>query len=307
MLEVRPQVAAALAAGEPVVALESAFLTHGLPPPHDLEAAHAMRDAIRAGGALPAMVAVTGGRLVIGLKADEMRELARAEPVAKVSRRDLGPVLASGGAGGTTVSATLTAAAAAGVPVLATGGIGGVHRGEPAGADVSADLRQIARTAVAVVCSGAKAVLDLPRTLELLETLGVPVLGFGTDELPAFYSRSSGLRLEHRVEEAAAAAAVLTAHWRVETTGVVVAVPPPAAAELDAALVEPLIHEALREARSAGIAGAAVTPYLLERIATATGGRAIEANIALLTNNAAVGAALAAALSSGTSRRPARC
>ena len=296
MLEVRPEVAAALAAGEPVVALESAFLTHGLPAPRGLEAAQAMREAVLEGGALPAMVAVDGGRLTIGLAVDEMEALARRGRVAKISRRDLGPALAAGVAGGTTVSATLTAAAAAGVEVLATGGIGGVHRGEPEAADVSADLYQIGRKAVAVVCSGAKAVLDLPRTLELLETLGVPVLGFGTDELPAFYSRHSGLRLEHRVDGAAAAAAAVASHWSVERGGVVVAVPPPAASALEAAFIEPLIDEALRKAQSAGIEGPATTPFLLERVAAASGGRAVDANVDLLANNAAVGAALAGAL-----------
>ena len=294
MLEVRPEVAAALAEGRPVVALESAFLTHGLPAPHDLVAARAMIEAVRAGGAVPAMVVVAGGRLVVGLEPERLEELARATEVAKVSRRDLGPVLAGGGLGGTTVSATLTAAAGAGLRVLATGGIGGVHRDAPA--DVSADLGQIGRTAVAVICSGAKAVLDLPRTLELLETLGVPVLGYGTDELPAFYSRRSGLALAHRVDDPAATAAVLTAHWRVESSGIVVAVPPPADSELDPALVDPLIDEALRAARAGGVGGAAATPFLLDRLAEATGGRSVETNVALLTHKAAVAAALAAEL-----------
>ena len=297
MLEVRPEVAAALAEGRPVVALESAFLTHGLPAPRDLEAAHAMLAAARATGAVPAMIAVARGRLVVGLPADEMEALARVEEAAKISRRDLGPTLAAGGYGGTTVSATLTAAALAGISVLATGGIGGVHRGDPSSADISADLPQIARTPVAVVCSGAKAVLDLPRTLELLETLGVPVLGYGTDELPAFYSRRSGLALDHRVDDPATTAAVLRAHWRVEPGGVVVAVPPPAESELAAGLVEPLIDDALREARAAGVAGPAATPFLLARLAEASGGRAVETNVALLAHNAAVAAAIAAALS----------
>ncbi len=296
MLEVRPEVAAALAEGRPVVALESAFLTHGLPAPHDLDVANAMVAETRAEGAVPAMVAVVEGRLVVGLEADRIEVLARAARVAKVSRRDLGPVLASGGNGGTTVSATLTAAAMAGISILATGGIGGVHRGSEATADISADLPQIARTAVAVVCSGAKAVLDLPRTLELLETLGVPVLGFRTDELPAFYSRRSGLALAHRVNDAATAAAVLTAHWRVEPGGVVVAVPPPVESELAAGLVEPLIEDALRKARAAGVTGPAATPFLLARLAEATGGRTVETNIALLAHNAGVAARIAAAL-----------
>ena len=296
MLEVRPEVAEALAEDRPVVALESAFLTHGLPAPRDLEVAHSMIAETRAGGAVPAMVAVADGRLVVGLEPERIETLARAARVAKVSRRDMGPVLAAGGYGGTTVSATLTAAGMAGISVLATGGIGGVHHGA-ASADISADLPQIARTAVAVVCSGAKAVLDLPRTLELLETLGVPVLGYRTDELPAFYSRRSGLALAHRVDDAATAAAVLTAHWQVEPGGIVVAVPPPAESELDVSLIGPLIDAALREARAAGVIGAAATPFLLARLADATGGRTVETNAALLAHNAGVAARIAAALS----------
>ncbi len=309
MLEVRPEVATALAEGRPVVALESAFLTHGLPAPHDLEAARAMLAETRAGGAVPAMVAVADGRLVVGLEPQRVEALARAAQVAKVSRRDLGAALAAGGLGGTTVSATLTAAGLAGIRILATGGIGGVHRGSTASADVSADLPQIARTPVAVVCSGAKAVLDLPRTLEMLETLGVPVLGYGTDELPAFYWRRSGLALDHRVDDAATAAAVLTAHWRVESTGIVVAVPPPATSELDATIVEPLIDDARRAASAAGVSGPEATPFLLAHVAKATGGRTVETNIALLTRNAGVGAAIAGALArhdAGTSDDVAR-
>jgi pseudouridine-5'-phosphate glycosidase len=302
MLDVRPAVAAALAEGRPVVALESAFLTHGLPAPHGLAAARAMAAACRDAGAVPAMVAVMSGQLVVGIEPGESESLARAAGVVKVSRRDLGPVLAGGGLGGTTVSATLTAAAAAGVRLLATGGIGGVHRGDPPAADVSADLPQIGRAPVAVVCSGAKIILDLPRTLELLETLGVPVLGYGTSELPAFYSRRSGLALEHRVDGAPAAAAVLTAHWQVERTGVVVAVPPPAGSELDPARVEPLIERALGEAREAGITGPATTPFLLDRLARASDGRAVEANLALLANNARIAAAIATALAAA--RKP---
>jgi pseudouridine-5'-phosphate glycosidase len=297
MLEVRPEVARALSEGRPVVALESAFLTHGLPAPRDLEVASSMIDAVRAEGAVPAMVAVADGRLVVGLELEGVVTLARARRVAKVSRRDLGPVLATGGYGGTTVSATLTAAARAGISILATGGIGGVHRDSVASADISADLPQIARTAVAVVCSGAKAVLDLPRTLEFLETLGVPVLGYRTDEMPAFYSRHSGLALDHRVDDAAATAAVLTAHWRVEPGGVVVAVPPPAESELESRLVTPLIDEALRQARDSGITGAAATPFLLARLAEATAGRTVETNADLLAHNAAVAARIATALS----------
>ena len=196
----------------------------------------------------------------------------------------------------TTVSATLTAATAAGISVLATGGIGGAHRSEPAGADVSADLPQIARSPVAVVCSGAKAILDLPRTLELLETLGVPVIGYRTGELPAFYSRHSGLALEHRADEPAAVAEICRAHWRLEPGGLVVAVPPPADSALDAEAIEPRIEEAVLQARAAGITGAEETPFVLARVAEATDGAAVRANVALLEHNAAVAGAIAVAL-----------
>jgi pseudouridine-5'-phosphate glycosidase len=296
MLEVRPEVAAALADGLPVVALESAFLTHGLPAPRHLEVARSMLSAVRAEGAVPAMVAVDEGRLIVGLEPERMTALATSRRVAKVSRRDLGPVLADGRPGGTTVSATLTAVGLAGIPIMATGGIGGAHRGVPAGEDISADLPQIARTRAAVVCSGAKAVLDLPRTLELLETLGVPVLGYGTDELPAFYSARGELPLAHRVDDPAAAAGVLSAHWRVESTGVVIAVPPPAECDLAVDQVQPVIEEALRAAHATGIRGAATTPFLLARLAEATGGQTVETNAALLAHNASVAARIASAL-----------
>lgn len=310
MLEVRPEVTAALADGRPVIALESALVTHGLPAPHNLEAALAMRAAATAGGAVAAMVAVVGGRLVVGLSEDEIARLAAAGDAVKVSRRDLGPVLARGGDGGTTVAATLVAAAEARIRVLATGGIGGVHRG--AGGDVSADLPEIARSRVAVVCSGAKAILDLGRTLEALETLGVPVVGYGTAELPAFVARTSGLGLAHRVEGPAAAAAVLAAHWRVAAGGLVLAVPPPEPDALDRAEVESWITDALAEARAEGVAGAEETPYLLARMAALSGGRAVAANLALLAHNAEVAAAIAGALSeitgapAGTFPAPAR-
>ena len=307
MLEVRPPVAAALAEGRPVVALESAFLTHGLPAPHNLEAARRMLDETRRCGALPAMIAVADGRLVVGLDDGEVESLAAAEEVAKVSRRDLGPILAAGRRGATTVAATLTAAAAAGIRVLATGGIGGVHRDAR---DVSADLPQISRTRTAVVCSGAKAVLDLRRTLETLETLGVPVVGYGTDELPAFYARRSGLPLSHRVDNAAAAAAAIAAHWRVEPGGLVLAVPPPEESALTREELGRLVDGALAEAEESGVSGAAATPFLLARVAASSSGRSVAVNVALLANNAAVAGRVARALvearAAGTFPGPAR-
>ncbi len=296
MLEIRPEVQAALSAGRPVVALESAFLSHGLPAPVAVETGLAMVAAVRAAGSVPAMIGVLEGRLVVGLDASEIETLAAGEGVAKVSRWDLGPALAARTPGGTTVSATLTAAAAAGIRLLATGGIGGVHRGAAADLDISADLAQIARAPVAVVCSGAKAVLDLGRTLQLLEALGVPVLGYRTDELPAFYWRRSGLSLRHRVNSPAAAAAAVAAHWSLERTGVVVAVPPPAAAALERRELEPLIADALRQAAARAVTGAAATPFLLDRLAAASGGRTVETNVALLLHNARVAAGVAVAL-----------
>lgn len=303
LLDIRPEVAAALAEGRPVVALETTVLAHGLPPPHNLETARAMERAVRAAGAVPATLGLIGGRVRVGLDGAELARFADPdEPAAKVSHRDLGPVLAAGGLGATTVAATLACAARAGIRLLATGGIGGVHRSGPAGGadrlDVSADLTELARAPVAVVCAGAKAVLDLPRTLEVLETQGVPVLGYGCDDFPAFYARRSGLRLEARVDTPMAAAAALRAHWRLGLPGgLVIAVPPPAATALDVEELEPWIGQALAEAAAQGVAGQAVTPFLLARLAALSAGRTLAANLALLAHNARIGGEIAAALS----------
>jgi len=307
------EVQAALAAGRPVVALESTVIAHGLPYPQNREVALAMEAIIREEGAVPATIAVLGGALHVGLTAAEIEHLASAENVRKLSRRDIAACLAQRLDGATTVAATMLIAHRAGIRVFATGGIGGVHRlviresgnQEIRGngtrntqhvADISADLPELARTPVCVVCSGAKAILDLPATLEWLETWGVPVLGYQTDEFPAFYSRASGLPVSARVESPAEAAAVARAHWALGGGGLLLAVPVPAADKLPSEAVEQAIAQALAEADRQGISGPAVTPFLLRRVVELTGGASLRANVALLQNNAAVAARLAVAL-----------
>jgi pseudouridine-5'-phosphate glycosidase len=289
-------VRAALEGGRPVVALESTVIAHGLPWPQNLEAALDMEATVEAGGATPATVAVVDGRLRAGLERPTLERLARKdERVPKLTRRDLGLALADGGLGATTVAATMLIARWAGIRVFATGGIGGVHRGDSG--DVSADLPELARTPVAVVCAGAKAILDLPRTLEWLETFGVPVFGYQTDELPAFFVRSSGLPVQRRVDSAAEAARLIRAHWGVGlTSGVLIAVSAPEDQAADPAQVEEAIAQALSEAAEAVVRGKEVTPFLLSRVAQLTGGKSVNANLALLRQNAAVAAQIAVAL-----------
>jgi pseudouridylate synthase len=299
---IAPEVRAALAARGPVVALETSVVAHGLPAPDNLAAARACAAAVRAAGAVPAAVAVIGGEIVVGAGEAELARLADpARRPAKAGARDLAALVAAGADAGTTVSATAAVAARCGIRVFATGGIGGVHRvpaGAPATAagDVSADLAELARTRVCVVSAGPKAILDVPATVEALETLGIPAVGFGISELPAFYVGSSGIPLEHRVEDAAAAARLLTVHWGAlaRQEGVLLLVPPPAA--LDRAVVETAIAAALEQARAGGVEGKRVTPFLLDAVARATGGRARAANLALLERNAAVAGAVAVAL-----------
>jgi pseudouridine-5'-phosphate glycosidase len=311
---ISPEVARALAASRPVVALETSVVAQGLPPPHGLAAAARCEAAIRAAGAVPATVAVLGGRLVVGATPEEVARLAEpGRPVAKAGIRDLGVLLAAGADAGTTVSATVYAAAAAGIRLFATGGIGGVHReagsGPRPGAapalaaarpgssrDVSSDLWALARYPVAVVSAGAKAILDLPATLEALETLGVPVVGLGVREFPAFYGNESGLPLEHGVAGPAEAAAVLAAHFGLGLGGVLLANPVPADRALPRARVDGAIEAALAEADAAGITGKALTPFLLGRIGRAEGLAAIETNLAVLEANAAAAARIAVAL-----------
>jgi pseudouridylate synthase len=303
-LTLAPEVAAARAAGQPLVALESTIITHGMPWPRNVETARAVEAEVRAAGAVPATIAVLGGRLCIGLSPRELETLGQARGVAKLSRADLAACLASGGTGATTVAATMIAARAAGIGVFATGGIGGVHRGAEASFDISADLRELAQTAVTVVAAGAKAILDLPKTLEVLETLGVPVIAFGQDAFPAFWSRDSGLPAPLRMDrpEAIAAAHRMRAALGLPG-GQLVANPIPAEDEIPRADIAPLIEAALAEAVARGITAKAVTPFLLDRIFQATGGRSLTANIALVLNNARLASAIAIALAaSGPAR-----
>jgi len=293
-------VARALASHRPVVALETTVVTHGLPHPHGLEAALALEAEVTAHGAMPATIGVLDGQVRVGLTRAELERLATTPGVAKLNPGNLAAVLSSGSAGSTTVAATMIAARRAGITVFATGGIGGVHRGATESGDVSADLGALAREPVAVVCAGAKAILDLPRTVEMLETLGVPVLGFGTDEFPAFYRRESGLPVDHRFDTIEALAAAVRTHLALGTgTGVLVANPVPEADAMPLPIYERALAGALAAAAREGVRGRAVTPFLLARLNEITGGESVRANLALLRNNARVAARLAAALRSG--------
>lgn len=300
---VLPEVAAAVVEGRPVVALESTIFSHlGLPSPHNVEALERCLDAVRRVGAVPAVTAVIDGVARVGLSPAEYPRVLG--PARKAAERDVPVAIAQRWpVGATTVSASVALAAAAGVAVFATGGIGGVHRGAEVTGDVSADLEAIARHPVITVCAGAKAFLDLARTLEFLETLSVPVLGWRHDQFPAFYTRSSGLAVPHRVESAGEVAAVF--HHRCRPgSGVLLAVPIPEADELDATHLDEVLSTALADCEAAGIAGAAVTPFVLGRIAQATAGASIPANLALAEHNAGVAAEVAVALSSGEGGAP---
>jgi pseudouridylate synthase len=295
---IREDVAAALRAGQPVVALESTVIAHGLPRPQNLETARAMEAAVREVGAIPATIAILEGRLVVGLSSEQLAGFAATDGIAKVSRADLAAVLAARQTGATTVAATMLIAARAGVKTFATGGIGGVHRGAELSFDISADLPEIARTPVAIVCAGAKAILDLPRTLEILETLGVPVVGYGTNKFPAFYAEDSGLPLQSRVDTPMEAAGLMQVHWNLGlSSGIVFCNPPPSASSLPKQEVDAWIAQALQSAAAAGIRGKAVTPYLLDYLAKASHGQTLQTNIALLVNNARVAAQIAKAYS----------
>jgi pseudouridine-5'-phosphate glycosidase len=294
-LAVHPEVAAALAARRAVVALESTVIAHGLPRPQNLAAARALEEEVRGLGSTPATIALADGQAVVGADDALLVRLAEDPAVAKVSLRDLAPVLARRGLGATTVAATVEIAARAGIQVMATGGIGGVHRGGERSFDESADLEAIARHPVCVVCAGAKLVLDLALTLERLETLGVPVVGYGTAELPAFYVRSSGLPLEHRVEDALAAARVAREQLA-RGAGIVIAVPIAEDDALDRREAEAEVARALQTAERQGVRGAALTPFLLGQLSDATGGRSLAANLSLLRANARVAAQIALAL-----------
>jgi pseudouridine-5'-phosphate glycosidase len=297
LLDLQPEVAAALAAGRPVVALESTIISHGMPWPQNVETAQAVEADVRAHGAVPATIAVLDGRLKAGLSVAEIKRLARSGPqMAKLSRRDMGRVVAQGGSGATTVAATMIVAALAGIRVFATGGIGGVHRGAETSFDISADLQELAHTPVAVVCAGAKSILDLRLTLEYLETHGVPVLGYRTRELPAFFCRESGLGVDARLESAEEIARVMQAQWALGLRGgLVVANPIDEAHALPRERVDQAIAAALADAEAQGITGKAVTPFLLARVNALTGGNSLASNIQLVLANARLAAAIAAA------------
>src|SRR2546428_4648102 len=294
-LAIAPEVSAALAAGGPVVALESTVIAHGLPRPRNLETAHALEADIHALGATPATIALSDGRAVVGAGDVPLEPLANEDGVVKTSLRDIAPVLAARGVGATTVAATVEIAARVGIHVMATGGIGGVHRGAERSFDESADLEAIARNPVCVVSAGAKLVLDLALTLERLETLGVPVIGYVTDDLPAFYVRSSGLRLAHRVNDALGAARIAREQLA-RGAGMVLAVPVAPDVALDRDTVERDVARAIATAERSGVRGADLTPFLLRALGEATAGRALDANVALLRANARVAAQLALAL-----------
>ena len=296
LLDLRSDVADALRKGEPVVALESTIISHGMPHPTNLEVAQRVEDIIREAGAVPATMGILDGRIKVGLNAEELQIFAEASDVAKVSTRDLGMLLASGGKGATTVATTMIAAALAGIRVFVTGGLGGVHRGAEQNFDISADLTELGRQKVAVVCAGAKAILDLPKTLEVLETGGVPVIGYGTDDFPAFYSRTSGLALSARADSAEDAARIVKSHWDLGLqSGLVLANPLPANAALNQDQVEGYIGQALAEAEAQKVRGKDVTPFLLKRLGELSDGQTLRANIALVENNARLGGALAVA------------
>lgn len=294
-LDVAPDVAEALRSGQPVVALESTIISHGMPYPRNVETAAAVESIVREAGAMPATIAVLGGRLKVGLSADQIQHLGeQGQQAIKCSRRDLPFVIARKEDGATTVAATMIIAAMAGIRVFATGGIGGVHRDVQETMDISADLEELANTGVAVVCAGIKSVLDIGRTLEYLETKGVPVVGYETDTLPAFYSRESDFGVDYRVDTAAEMAAAMNIKWAMGLQGgLVVAAPIPEEHALDSEEIDGVIEEALAEMQRQGVTGKDTTPFLLARIAERTGGRSLEANIQLVKNNARIAAAIA--------------
>ncbi len=296
LLTVDPEVADALAAGRAVVALESTIITHGMPYPDNLAMAQGVEAVVRAHGAVPATIAVMSGRVRIGLDAPALERLAAGRTSVKASTRDLAVAMARGADAGTTVAATMRLAAMAGIALFATGGVGGVHRGAEATFDISADLIELGRTPVAVVCAGVKSILDVPKTLEVLETHGVPVLGYRTDRFPAFFAADSGAPVGPRLDSPGEAAAIIRAHRALGGGGLLVTNPVPAADGLDGAWIGHHIDQACRDAEAQGISGKDLTPFLLARINQLTEGRSLKANIALVRNNAAVAAEIAAAL-----------
>lgn len=296
-LDVKPEVAQAIAEGKPVVALESTIISHGMPYPQNVETALAVEKIIRENGAVPATIAILGGRLKAGLTEQEIEYLGKTGlQVTKASRRDLPVLVAQGKDGATTVTTTMMIAHMAGIPIFATGGIGGVHRGAETTMDISADLQELAQTDVTVVCAGAKAILDLKLTLEYLETHGVPVLGYQTEELPAFYTRTSGLRVDARVDSPAELAQIMKVHRALGLkSGILVTNPIPEADSMDAEKINAVIEQAIAEANAQGIHGKETTPFLLAKVKEITGGDSLEANIRLVFNNAKLAAQTAVA------------
>jgi pseudouridine-5'-phosphate glycosidase len=296
-LTVAAEVRAALDRRQPVVALESTIITHGMPYPDNLVMARAVEQLIRAEGAVPATIAVVAGQFRVGLDAATLESLASRPDVAKASRRDLAALAVRRGWAGTTVAATMALAARAGISLFATGGIGGVHRGAERSFDISADLPEFTQSPVAVVCAGCKSILDIHKTLEYLETLGVPVVGYGTDEFPAFFSRESGERLDHHLDSPAELAELIATHRRLGLPGgLLIANPIPAAAAMPRAAIDGAIEQAVHEADERGIVAKAVTPFLLQRILALTGGASLAANMALIRNNAVLAARVAVEL-----------
>ena len=297
-LDIAPEVKAALEAGKPVVALESTIISHGMPYPKNVETALRVEQTIRDNGAVPATIAVIGGRLKAGLSYEEIEHLGKSgRAVAKASRRDLPALVARGADGATTVTTTMIIAHMAGIRIFATGGIGGVHRGAETTMDISADLEELAQTPVMVVCAGAKSILDLGLTLEYLETKGVPVIGYGTDELPAFYTRKSGFSVDYRADSPEELAAMFRAQRDLDYRGgMLVTNPIPEQYAMDKEVIDAAISQALRECEEKGVHGKETTPFLLARVVELTGGESLESNIRLVLNNAALAALTACAL-----------
>jgi len=292
LIKYSPDVENALIHKKPVVALESAVITHGLPRPTNLYLAQEVEEIVREGKAIPATIAILDGEIHIGLTYDELRELSSLDQIRKISKRDFGIAISNKMNGGTTVAATIFAAQQAGLKVFATGGIGGVHRG--GSFDVSADLIELASSALIVVCAGAKAILDLPATLEVLETHGVPVLGYQTNQFPAFYSTDSGLLVDHRVNSIEEIVSISNAHWASGAiSSILVAVPPPESTALDNEFIEKRLEQALEEARAKNIHGAKTTPFLLERMNQLTDGLSMKSNLDLLRNNVKIATQIA--------------
>lgn len=300
MLAVAPEVRDALAEGRPVVALESTIISHGMPYPQNVAMAREVEGIVRENGAVPATIAILAGRPTVGLSADQLEMFGADTAIRKVSVRDIPHVVAAGAHGATTVASTMSIAALAGIRVFVTGGLGGVHRGAETSMDISADLTELARTPVAVISAGVKSILDIGRTLEVLETLGVPVVGFGTDEFPAFFSRSSGLPVPMRVDTGDDVAALMRASFGLGLgRGISIANPVPAEDEMPRADVDAVVERALADGAARGITGKDITPYLLGRLVELSDGRSLRTNLALVRNNAVVGTAIAVAYAAG--------